>query len=164
MVNPNNPGLIAAVVFVISALMSAQTPNPPTTGPAEDYSGMYTFVKEGEFVQITIEDDGRLTGFVSRYGDSESDRGAFLDQFFKERKIEGNKISFTTETVHAVWFEFKGTFERGSGRSPREEAYHVLKGTLLEYRADDDKKTTARSRDVVFKSFPQDDRTAPDRH
>ena len=122
---------------------------------------MYTFLQEGEFVQITVEDEGRVTGFVSRYGDGESDRGAFLDQFFKEGKLEGQKLSFTTQTVHGVWFEFKGSLERGTGKTPNDEAYHVLKGTLTEFRTDANKKTTSKSREVVFKSFPQSMEPSP---
>jgi len=56
---------------------------------------MYAFLKEGEFVQVTVEDAGHVTGFVSRFGDGENDKGEFLDQFFKSAKLEGNKLSFT---------------------------------------------------------------------
>jgi hypothetical protein len=117
---------------------------------------MYSFLRDGEFVQLTIEDDRRVTGFVSRYGDTESDRGAFLDQFFKEGKLDGIKLSFTTTTVHGVWYEFKGTIERGPGKTLAEEAYYLLKGTLTEYRTDADQKVTSKSREVTFKSFPRD--------
>jgi hypothetical protein len=128
--------------------------------PADDYSGMYTFLQDGEFVQITVEDAGRVTGFVSRYGEQESDRGAFLDQFFKQGKLEGKNLTFTTETVHAVWYEFKGTVDRGDGKKPGDEAYYVLKGTLTQYTTDVNKKTTSRAREVVFKAFPQDENPA----
>jgi hypothetical protein len=117
---------------------------------------MYAFLREGEFVQVTIENEGTVTGFVSRYGDGESDKGAFLDLFFKSGKLEGSSLSFTTETVHAVSFEFKGTVERGEGKSPGDEAYYVLKGTLTENSSDASKKTSSRSRQVRFKMFPQD--------
>ncbi len=128
----------------------------PAPSPASDYSGMYGFLRDGEFVQVTVEDQGRVTGFVSRYGDLESDRGAFLDQFFKQGKLQGNKLTFTTETVHGIWFEFHGTVERGEGKKAGDEAYYVLRGTLIEYSTDDAKKTTSRSREVALKSFPQD--------
>ncbi len=117
---------------------------------------MYSFQRDGEFVQLTIEDEGRVTGFVSRYGDSESDRGAFLDQFFKQGKLDGTKLSFTTDTVHGVWYDFKGTVERGEGKTPADEAFYVLKGTLAEYRTDADKKVSSTSHEVVFKSFPRE--------
>ena len=116
---------------------------------------MYTFLKEGEFVQVTVEDAGRVTGFVSRFGDGESDKGAFLDQFFKSGKLDGNKLTFITEVVHGVSFDFKGTIDRGEGKNPGDEAYFVLKGTLTENASDVNKKTTSHSREVLFKMFPQ---------
>jgi hypothetical protein len=132
--------------------------NAPTQADTNDgraYSGMYTFLKEGEFVQISVQDAGHVSGFVSRFGDGESDKGAFLDQFFKNGKLEGNKLSFTTEVVHGVTFDFKGTIERGEGKNPGDEAYFVLKGTLTESASDVNKKVTAHSKEVLFKMFPQ---------
>ncbi|MGH9497566.1 MAG: hypothetical protein ACRD3L_00320 [Terriglobales bacterium] len=117
---------------------------------------MYTFLQEGEFVQVTVEDEGNVTGFVSRYGDSDSDRGTFLDQFFKQGRLNGNKLSFTTETVHGVWFEFAGAVDRGGGKTPADEAYQVIKGTLTDFRTNADKKVSSKSREVIFKSFPRD--------
>ena len=128
----------------------------PAKSAAEDYSGMYAFLQEGEFIQLTIEEENRVTGFISRYGDSESDRGAFLDQFFKQAKIEGNKLNFTTATVHGVWFEFKGSVERGEGKKSGDEGYYVMKGTLTQFSTDANKKTSSKERDVSFKSFPHD--------
>jgi hypothetical protein len=139
---------------------SSQDQAPSTQDAAKPsdhaYSGMYSFLKDGEFVQVTIEDGGHVTGFISRYGDGESDKGAFLDQFFKTGKLDGNRLNFTTDVVHGVAFDFKGTVERGPGKAPGEEAYFVLKGTLTENTTDVNKKTTSRSREVVLKSFPQD--------
>ena len=143
---------------------SAQKPSEPpqaATKTSPEYSGMYTFLKEGEFVQITVEDAGRVTGFISRYGSGESDKGAFLDQFFKTGKLDGNKLTFTTEIVHGVSFEFTGSVERGEGKNPGDEAYFVLKGTLTEKSTDVNKKVTAKSRDVVFKMFPQEASSSP---
>jgi hypothetical protein len=147
---------LAAFVLLAFLPMAAQHDKAPPPLPGSEYSGMYSFLRDGEFVQITVEDQGRVTGFVSRYGDLESDRGAFLDHFFKQGKLEGNKLTFTTETVHGIWFEFRGTVERGEGKKPGDEAYYLLKGTLTEYSTDAAKKTSSRSREVVLKSFPQD--------
>jgi hypothetical protein len=122
---------------------------------------MYSFQKEGEFLQLTVEDRGSVTGFVSRFGDGENDKGAFLDQFFKTGKLDGNKLTFTTDVVHGVAFDFKGTVDRGEGKNPGEEAYYVLKGTLTENISDANKRVTSRSRPVVFKMFPQDAGPAP---
>jgi len=146
----------AGFVFLAFLPMTAQPDKALAPLPGSEYSGMYSFLRDGEFVQVTVEGQGRVTGFVSRYGDLESDRGAFLDQFFKQGKLEGNRLAFTTETVHGIWFEFRGTVERGEGKKAGDEAYYLLKGTLTEYSTDDAKKTSSRSREVALKSFPQD--------
>jgi len=150
-------GMVFAAAMLASSLLAAQgtAPSPAPITSAPDYSGMYSFLKEGEFVQLTVE-EGRVTGFVSRYGEQDSDQGAFLDQFFKEAKLEGKKLSFTTQTVHGVWYEFKGTVERGAGKNVGDEAYYVLKGKLMQYTIGSDKKTSSQSREVVFKAFPAD--------
>jgi len=137
-------------------------PAEPAAPGAQDaksgqaFSGMYSFLKEGEFVQVTVEEAGHVTGFVSRFGDGERDKGTFLDQFFKSAKLEGNKLSFTTEMVHGIAFDFKGTVERGEGKNPGDEGYFVLKGTLTENASDANKKITSHSREVAFQMFPQD--------
>lgn len=128
---------------------------PEENKGAQQYSGMYSFLKDGEFVQLTVEDDGRITGFISRFGDGDSDKGEFLDQFFKTGKLEGNKLSFTTQIVHGVDYDFKGMVERGEGKDRGDEAYFVLKGTLTQSTTDANKKVTTHSQDVVFKAFPQ---------
>jgi len=148
---------ILSILLMTSAMPAQQS----RRAPADDYSGMYSFLREGEFVQITLEDEGRISGFVSRFGDLASDKGAFLDQFIKKGTLEGQKLTFTTEPVHGVWFEFRGAIGRGPGKSPAEEGYYELRGTLVQYQSDAEKKTTARSREVVFKSFPQDVQPEP---
>jgi hypothetical protein len=129
----------------------------PQTGiPSVDYSGAYSFLREGEFIQITVEDKGAVSGFISRFSDSEGDHAAFLDQFFKGGKLEGEKLTFTTETVHGTWFEFEGILGRGPGKSPDEEGYFVARGILTRFNTDADKRTTSQSQRVEFKSFPRD--------
>ncbi len=148
---------LAYFVMVASLMAFTQeSKSQASAQPGAEYSGMYSFLREGEIVQITVEDAGNVTGFISRYGERESDRGAFLDQFFKEGKLDGNKLTFTTQTVHGVWFEFRGTVDKGAGKKSGEEGYYVLKGTLIEYVTDDNKKTTSQSREVALKRFPQD--------
>ncbi len=85
---------------------------------------MYSFLHDGEFVQITVEDQGHVTGFVSRYSDSEGDRGVFFDHFFESGKIDGNELTFTTKAVHAVSFEFRGKeVERRRQRNRSDEKH-----------------------------------------
>ncbi len=161
--------VMVCVLWLMMGLLGAQAAKPPAgqspsapsgaqaaSNAGREYSGMYSFRKEGEFVQVTVEDGGRVTGFVSRYGDGESDKGEFLDQFFKTAKLDGNKLSFTTQTVHGVWFVFDGAVQRGAGKMPDDEDYFALKGTLSESVTDADKHTSSQSREVLLKRFPGD--------
>jgi hypothetical protein len=148
-------------VFFFLALFMTSLPLPqkgrptalPAT-PAEDISGMYSFLKEGEFVQITLDQNG-VSGYISRQGDLDSDRGAFLDQFFSQASVHGHDVTFTTKQVHGVWFEFKGRFDRGPSKTKQEDGYYILRGTLKEFTTGADKNTTSRSRQVEFKLLGQ---------
>jgi hypothetical protein len=144
--------LLVGSLTCASFFASAQAARPSSP----NYSGMYAFLREGEFVQITVEDKGQVTGFVSRFGDSESDRGTFLDHFFKSGTINKNELTFTTQLVHGVSYDFQGTIERGPGKNPGDEGYYILKGKLTETTSDEANKTASHSREVAFKSFPQD--------
>lgn len=143
---------LALMLLLMPLYSTAQT---ASTG-SSDYSGMYEFLRDGEFVQLTIEDKGNVTGFISRFGDSESDKGVFMNQFFKSGKLDGEKLIFTTEQVHGIWFEFSGTVVRGAGKKADEEGYYALQGTLTRFSTDADKKTTSQPRSVELKSFPRD--------
>jgi cytoskeletal protein RodZ len=144
---------------------SSNQPSPATTpkdsNEGRRYSGTYTFLKEGEYVQITVEDAGQVTGFISRFDNAGSqsgnETGAFVDQFFKSGKLESGKLTFTTKPLHDEWFEFTGTVGRGDGKDPGDEAYYVLKGTLTENTtgSDRDKKATSHAQQVTLKMFPE---------
>lgn len=118
-----------------SAGKSSKLTKDTAPPPAEDISGMYSFLNPGEFLQINLEDDG-VTGYLSRRGDLESDRGTLLDQFFEKASVQGHEVNFTTKVVHGEWFEFKGRFEHGRGKSKGQEGYYVLRGTLTEFSGD----------------------------
>ncbi|HEY1801835.1 MAG TPA: hypothetical protein VGG46_12950 [Terriglobales bacterium] len=117
---------------------------------------MYSFLKDGEFVQLTVEEDGSITGFISRFGDSSGDKDTFLNQFFKTAKLDGAHLEFTTETVHGVWYEFTGTTETVAGAKPESQGARVLRGTLKVHSVGPKGAGSVKSRAVVFKSFPQD--------
>ena len=160
--------LAVALMFILAA--SAQkakrekdSPSPPsasTNAASEDISGMYSFLKEGEFVQINLDQD-RVSGYISRLGETESDRGEVLDQFFTKAAISGHDISFTTKAVHDIWFEFKGRFERGAAKTKAEDGYYVVRGTLTEFSGSAANKTASRSREVEFKWLGQPDEKNP---
>jgi hypothetical protein len=146
--------LLALFLLFVPLLSAAPQSAPRAT---DDYSGMYTFLHEGEFIQITVEEEGKVSGFISRFGDSDTDKNEFLDQFFESGKLDSDHLIFTTKNVHGTWFTFDGTTGRGAGKKPEEEGYYVIRGTLNRFRSDADKKNTSQdSRQVEFKSFPRD--------
>ncbi len=156
--------LLSSIWATASSLQKART-SPPATGPAngpapaEDISGMYSFLKEGEFLQINLDRNGVASGYISRQGDLDSDRGAFLDQFFSQASIHGHEVAFTTKQLHGVWFEFKGRFDRGAAKTKKEDGYYVVRGTLKEFTTGADKTATSRSREVEFKLLGQPEET-----
>ena len=120
-------GSLLLVIATQSTTASAQTAAPANS---TDPSGMYTFLKEGEFVQVSVE-DGALSGFISRFGDTDSDKGEFIDQFFDKATLEGDHLYFKTKTVHAVCYELDGTVSVVPGKKPGEEGYRVIRGLSL---------------------------------
>lgn len=132
----------------------------PNSPHGTDYSGMYSFLHEGEFVQITVEDQGRVIGFVSRYADPESKSG-FYDHFFTSGKLEGNRLTFATEAVQGVAYDFRGAIDRGDGKARANEGFYVLKGTLTEHDVDKQQKSSSTAYEVALKSFPLDAASPP---
>ena len=115
---------------------------------------MYSFLREGEFVQLDLQGDV-MTGYISRQGDLESDRGAFLDQWFSKAAVMGHEVTFTTRPLHGVVFEFKGKYERGPAKSKDVDGYYVIRGTLTRTVVDANQKATSQSREVEFKLLGQ---------
>src|SRR3974390_669203 len=124
---------LLAAIAVMGAPMQAQNTAPAAT--PSDLSGMFTFLREGEFLQLTVE-DGQLSGFISRFGDTDSDKGQFIDHFFDKTSLQADHLSFKPKTVHAVWYEFDGTVSTAPGRQKGEEGYHVVSGKLTLHKAD----------------------------
>lgn len=160
-------------LFLLASALGAQDRNSmlPQAKPdpkqnvnaaAEDISGMYSFLGEGEFVQITLESDG-VSGYISRRGDLESDHGAFLDHFFEKASVKGHDVTFTTRAVHGVWFEFTGLYDRGPVKTKEKDGYFVIRGTLKQFTTGSDGKAASRSRQVEFKLLaqPPDEEDAP---
>jgi hypothetical protein len=146
--------LVPLSVFVAVLPACAQPQAPASSASVSlDFSGMFTFLREGEFVQLTVE-DGQLSGFVSRFGDTEDDKGTFIDQFLDKASIQGDHLYFTTKTVHAVWYEFDGTLTTAPGKQKGEEGYRVLRGKLTLHKSDALGKDQGSERTVEFQSFP----------
>src|SRR5258708_33994770 len=81
---------------------SQEAPPPASTAPAntaaEDISGMHSFLKDGEFLQINLDANG-VSGVISRQGTQESDRGQFLDPAFSSASVRGQTGAFAPRPV-----------------------------------------------------------------
>jgi hypothetical protein len=143
--------LVLFSVFLGFLAAAAQSATPAS----DDYSGMYSFLKDGEYLQLSVEDNGQVSGFISRYGDSDADKNSFIEQFFQTGKLNAGHLSFTTKQMNGVSFTFDGTIGRGKGKTLDDEGYYVISGTLTRLKGDLSRKTTQDTQKVEFKSFPR---------
>ncbi len=144
--------LLLSISCAVASPLLAQNAGSGSN-PLDSISGSYSFLREGEFVQLTVE-DGKLSGYLSRFGESDSDKGQFIDQFFDKTTLDGMRLSFNTKTVHGVWYEFSGVISTESGKKPGEESYRVIRGKLVQHTTDGAGKDKAMQKEVEFKSFP----------
>jgi hypothetical protein len=135
-------------------IFKAKAPPAAPAPRGNDVSGSYTFLRDGESLRIIAEDD-HVAGFISRFGDLPSDKGANIDQFVRQGALNGSKLTFATETLRGTWYEFAGTVERGRGKSPSDEAYYLLKGRLTTHSDPAKPAAEAKPREVEFRSFPR---------
>jgi hypothetical protein len=135
-----------AAVAVMIAVLSANA----VAAIHEDISGMYSFLRDGESIQLNVQ-DGKLSGWVTSFGFLESDRDTLVDRFFQKASLQDDQVYFITKPIHGCWVEFTGHVERGDVASRAKEGYLRLVGSLTEYTTDADDQVSARKRDVVFK-------------
>jgi hypothetical protein len=114
-----------------------------STLPA-DASGEYELDSDGSVVQITIE-QGRLTGYVTKM-----DHEAALTLNFVRSTVEGERISFSTRTVHGLSYSFAGTIVRGDEAVPSKNGFYRMVGEWTAHR-DADVETES----VRLKSTPR---------
>src|SRR5256885_1404838 len=119
-------------------------------------SNTYTFLGEDEDLQLSAVPGNILLGYVNTHGVGETDRHLLLAMFFQKGTIEGDEVYFITKPVHGLRYEFRGKISRGLGKSPAEEGYFQIVGTLTQHLADEEGKVVSHSREATFKSMPFD--------
>jgi hypothetical protein len=150
-------GFMRVLLVALSTLLPLLSAAGQSAAPAtDDYSGMYSFLRDGEYLQLSIEDNAQVSGFISRYGDSEADKNSFVEQFFESGKLNAGHLNFTTKKLNGTWFVFDGTIGRGTGKTPDDEAYTLIQGTLTRFKTGPDKNISGESQKVEFKSFPKE--------
>jgi hypothetical protein len=146
--------IVALLLTLVTAGLAQQSAKPQPS-PGGDITGLYSFLHEGEFVEIEVN-EGEVTGLVSHFKDEDQDKAEFVDQCFEQARLEGSTLSFRTKPADGVWYEFSGTVGRGPAKAPGEEAYWTLKGTLTEQHSSADGKAAGKVHELTLKSFPED--------
>jgi hypothetical protein len=150
---------LAVTLLCLCALALAQPRAPKSPGTQAtrigDFSGTYSFLREGEDLQINVR-NGKLDGFASRFGDSETDKDVLLQHLIEKSSVSGDAVRFTTSKIHGVWFEFAGKVRHGDGKAVADQGYNVLEGTITRYDTAPDGKVSAKSREAQFRSLPAD--------
>jgi hypothetical protein len=123
-----------------------------------DVSGAYEFDHLNESIEVDV-DRNKLSGYISRLGDSETDTNTPLTYFFDHASVHGTALQFQTRVLHGVWYSFRGTIVRGRGQVRSDEGYYVLHGVLQEHHPQDQQEKSADEtivrRTVNFKSLAQ---------
>jgi hypothetical protein len=125
------------MAFVISAVAQTapvlrqrgQDAQSPPTHEAKGFStlpetasGEYELDEDGSVVQITIE-QSRLTGYVTKM-----DHGTALTLPFDQTTLAGDRLSFTTKTVHGVRYSLSGMIVRGDAAGLSQGDFYRLTG------------------------------------
>lgn len=113
---------------------SAPQTAPAPTDYAKGYStlpdqasGEYELDNNGSVVQITVEQN-QLSGYVTKM-----DGGSALTLFFQHTRIQGSRVSFTTQIVHGLSYAFTGSVTRGDEESASKTGYYRLAGQWTAY-------------------------------
>src|SRR3954467_13984494 len=117
-------------------------------------SNSYAFIGEDEDLQLSAVPGHILLGYVNTHGVGETDRDLLLSMFFQKGTIDGDQLYFITKPVHGLRYEFKGKLSRGTAKSPAEEGYFQIVGTLTQHLADEEGKVVSHSREAMFRSMP----------
>jgi hypothetical protein len=88
----------------------------------------------GGTIEVELQPD-RLSGFITRLGDRQSDEGTPLTFFFATGRLSAQQLAFTTRQVHGIWFSFEGTIVRGNAQTRDQQGYYLLQGRLVMHDA-----------------------------
>ena len=149
------PNLWQKAVWVVVALTAlAAWSNLKAQSAASqisDITGDYEFLQPYNTLAI-LQEEEMVKGFIDvLQGQSESDAILSYPITIGERK--GNHLEFRTRTIHAMYYRFSGTVQRGKGENKDDPDYVELVGELQTIRHNSvTHQDTVDRRQVVFKS------------
>jgi hypothetical protein len=114
----------------------------------QDATGFYRFRDRSQGIQIATH-EGRVSGFVLKFAEGKSDKGLVVGYFFGNVTADHERLSFTTQEVHGVWYAFDGKLVFGSRLNPLQPGYYILEGKLT---AHDEQQQTTREASIRLPS------------
>lgn len=117
----------------------------------DDITGDYQFLEPYNTLAI-LQEDEMLKGYIDvLQGQSESDAVLSYPITIGERKSD--QVEFRTRTIHAMYYRFSGTVQRGKGNKKGDPDYLELVGELQTIRHNSvTHQDTVDRKQVIFKS------------
>ena len=123
----------------------------PATNQVSDMTCDYEFLEPYNTLAI-LQEDQMVKGYIDvLQGESESDAILSYPITIGERK--GDHVEFRTRVIHAMYYRFSGTVQRGKGKKKGDPDYMELVGELQTIQENSvTNQETVDRKQVVFKS------------
>jgi hypothetical protein len=120
---------IACVAILAAVLLSARQFKAQNEGqPIDDITAKYHFLSPDDTLAI-LDEEGRLKGYIEA-AQPEEESDEFLNYDIVDGSRKKTQVQFRTNKIHARFFRFSGTVERGKGHEEKDSDYLHLTGKL----------------------------------
>lgn len=120
-----------ALAAALTAAALALTPAPSLALAPDgvpDLTGDYEFLQPENTLAL-LEDEGKLKGYIDvLQGGEESDDVLSYQITIGTR--QGDRVEFRTAIIHEKYYRFRGTVQRGNGRTRKDPDFLRLTGDL----------------------------------
>jgi hypothetical protein len=127
------------------------------SSPIDDITAKYHFISADDTLAI-LDEEGRLKGYVEvmQPADESDD---ILTYDIVDGSRQKNHVEFRTNKIHAKYYRFSGTVERGKGHGENDSDFLQLAGSLdIVIVNSDTGKESVQVMRLTFKSIGKDER------
>ena len=144
---------VLAAVLLAGGAFAAQE----ESHAVDDMTAKYHFLSADDTLAI-LDEEGRLKGYIE-VTQPEEESDDILSYDIVEGSRDKNHVKFRTNKIHAKFYRFSGTVERGKGREEKDPDYFRLIGDLdiVTVNADTGKEAVQTVR-VTLKSIGKSER------
>lgn len=143
---------VAAVMFYARHIQAQGNQSP-----IDDITAKYHFISADDTLAI-LDEEGRLKGYVEvmQPADESDD---ILTYDIVDGSRQKNHVEFRTNKIHAKYYRFSGTVERGKGHGENDSDFLQLAGSLdIVIVNSDTGKESVQVMRLTFKSIGKDER------